>query len=189
MALQRWFDQAAEHSQSNGGGVIAGAPKALGLTVTRDEWRQAAEDMATDGGRLLSLWASRDGGGGRYRPSRIYCRRRRARILSLPLTAGASRLSWDRAMVSECQPHATRRDGSVRIASTDADTRPWLRHAAWPRDLSSVNPRRCAAIAAVPVTDHYAFVPVEGDGVHEIPVGPVHAGDHRARSFPLLGGR
>jgi len=26
------------------------------------------------------------------------------------------------------------------------------------------------------VIDHYSFVPVEGDGVHEIPVGPVHAG-------------
>ena len=24
--------------------------------------------------------------------------------------------------------------------------------------------------------DHYAFVKVTGDGVHEIPVGPVHAG-------------
>ena len=28
----------------------------------------------------------------------------------------------------------------------------------------------------MPVIDNYAFVPVEGDGVHEIPVGPVHAG-------------
>ena len=32
----------------------------------------------------------------------------------------------------------------------------------------------------------YRFVQVEGDGVHEIPVGPVHAGHHRARAFPLL---
>jgi Ni,Fe-hydrogenase III large subunit len=37
--------------------------------------------------------------------------------------------------------------------STDPDTRPWLRH-----------------------TGNYAFVRVEGEGVHEIPVGPVHAG-------------
>jgi Ni,Fe-hydrogenase III large subunit len=28
----------------------------------------------------------------------------------------------------------------------------------------------------VPITNHYAFVPVDGNGVHEIPVGPVHAG-------------
>src|SRR5260370_12272320 len=61
MALQRWFDHATQQPESNGGGVIVGAPKALGLTVTREEWCQAAEEIATHGGRLLSLWASRDG--------------------------------------------------------------------------------------------------------------------------------
>ena len=63
MVLQRWFDQAAQRTESNGGGAVAGAPHAWGLTVARDEWRQAAEDMAAHGGRLLSLWASRDGNG------------------------------------------------------------------------------------------------------------------------------
>jgi Ni,Fe-hydrogenase III large subunit len=61
------------------------------------------------------------------------------------------------------------------LRSTDADTRPWLRHAAWPESfhpLVHINtPPSLATVA-----DNYAFVPVEGDGVHEIPVGPVHAG-------------
>ena len=33
-----------------------------------------------------------------------------------------------------------------------------------------------AARSFEPGTDDYPFVPVEGEGVHEIPVGPVHAG-------------
>jgi Ni,Fe-hydrogenase III large subunit len=61
-------------------------------------------------------------------------------------------------------------------ASGAADTRPWLRHGAWPE--GSFPLRRdfdAAKLPANALTD-YAFVRVEGDGVHEIPVGPIHAG-------------
>jgi Ni,Fe-hydrogenase III large subunit len=55
------------------------------------------------------------------------------------------------------------------------DRRPWLRHDRWPADWfplrgESPTPREPDA------RESYAFVPVEGEGVHEIPVGPVHAG-------------
>ena len=61
-------------------------------------------------------------------------------------------------------------------ASGAADTRPWLRHGAWPDGAFPL--RRDFDATSLPangVTD-YAFVRVEGDGVHEIPVGPIHAG-------------
>ena len=63
------------------------------------------------------------------------------------------------------------------LQSTGADRRPWLRHAAWP---AWFHPLAAAADwpgppAPLPLDD-YAFVRVEGDGVHEVPVGPVHAG-------------
>jgi Ni,Fe-hydrogenase III large subunit len=45
------------------------------------------------------------------------------------------------------------------------DPRPWLDHGQW---------RRPGA-AARPATQ-YAFLPAEGEGLHQIPVGPVHAG-------------
>jgi hypothetical protein len=42
------------------------------------------------------------------------------------------------------------------------DDRPWLDHGVWP---------------AGPKADNaYAFLPSEGEGLHQIPVGPVHAG-------------
>jgi Ni,Fe-hydrogenase III large subunit len=63
------------------------------------------------------------------------------------------------------------------VRGRDADTRPWLRHAAWPADYVPLAPRTAEHRAeTTPDADRYAFVRVSGDGVHEIPVGPVHAG-------------
>jgi Ni,Fe-hydrogenase III large subunit len=56
------------------------------------------------------------------------------------------------------------------------DARRWLRHAAWPAGEFPLRKSVDAARAFEPVPDDYAFVSVQGDGVHEIPVGPVHAG-------------
>ena len=74
------------------------------------------------------------------------------------------------------------------------DTRKWLRHKAWNEDefpLRSDFVARVASSESPLATDHlplatchkplaevdgYAFIRVEGDGVHEIPVGPIHAG-------------
>ena len=62
------------------------------------------------------------------------------------------------------------------LRSTDPDTRPWLRHAAWPESyLPLVDPPQLVSHGE-PRLDTYEFVRVEGDGVHEIAVGPVHAG-------------
>ncbi len=175
MTLQRWFDQAARQSESNGGGMIVGAPKALGLTVSRDEWRQAAEDMATHGGRLLSLWASRNG----IEDDAVqaaFIANPGVLVLSLPVTASDARYPG----IEQWFPSASRMQRAVvdlsGLRSTDADTRPWLRHAAWPDNFHPLIDVDAPASPTVPVADHYAFVPVEGDGVHEIPVGPVHAG-------------
>ncbi len=62
------------------------------------------------------------------------------------------------------------------LRSTAADQRPWLRHAAWPADVYPL--RRDFGLENWFGNDveQYPFVPVAGAGVHEIPVGPVHAG-------------
>lgn len=51
------------------------------------------------------------------------------------------------------------------------DTRPWLDHGRWPL-------RAPLASTPVPAREYgaYAFLPAEGPALHEIPVGPVHAG-------------
>ena len=65
-------------------------------------------------------------------------------------------------------PPALRLERAIRDlwgldAQGSPDPRPWLDHGLWPASRSA---------AKAP----YPFLPVEGDGLHQIPVGPVHAG-------------
>jgi Ni,Fe-hydrogenase III large subunit/Ni,Fe-hydrogenase III component G len=71
-----------------------------------------------------------------------------------------------------------------------ADDRKWLRHKAWAedefplrKDFTRVAPDTSPAgrvpactLEPLAATDAYPFIRVHGDGVHEIPVGPIHAG-------------
>ena len=57
----------------------------------------------------------------------------------------------------------TIRDLHGLTADGSPDTRPWLDHGQWSTSRSE---------AKAP----YSFLPVEGEGLHQIPVGPVHAG-------------
>ena len=174
MVLRRWFDQAAQGTEPNAGGAIAGAPKSWSLTVTRDEWRRAAEDVAAHGGRLLSLWASRDGAGDDIVRA-AFIAEPGVLVLRLPLT-----FDTHYPGIEQWFPSASRMQRAVRdlsgLRATDADTRPWLRHAAWSEDFHPLIHVNTPPAPAIPITGDYAFVPVDGDGVHEIPVGPVHAG-------------
>jgi Ni,Fe-hydrogenase III large subunit/Ni,Fe-hydrogenase III component G len=51
------------------------------------------------------------------------------------------------------------------------DTRPWLDHGRW-----GVRSPLGQAAEAASSGSHYPFLAAEGEGLHEIPVGPVHAG-------------
>src|SRR6266853_1607059 len=62
------------------------------------------------------------------------------------------------------------------IPSADDDRRKWLRHGAWPEGAFPLRKNVEAAARFVQGPDRYPFIPVGGEGVHEIPVGPVHAG-------------
>jgi Ni,Fe-hydrogenase III large subunit/Ni,Fe-hydrogenase III component G len=175
MALQRWFQHAAQTSESNGGMMIAGAPKVLGLTVSSDEWQLAAEHVATGGGRLQSLWASRDRDG-QTQVRVAYTADQGVLVLSLPLPDGKTHYPG----IQQWFPSASRMQRAVAdlsgLRSTDPDTRPWLRHAAWPEGFHPLIEAHVPPSPSLPTIDRYVFIPVEGDGVHEIPVGPVHAG-------------
>jgi Ni,Fe-hydrogenase III large subunit len=56
------------------------------------------------------------------------------------------------------------------------DQRPWLWQAAWPIDQFPLRRDFVASPKWEPGQEDYSFVRVVGDGVHEIAVGPVHAG-------------
>ena len=64
----------------------------------------------------------------------------------------------------------------VGIAAQADDQRPWVWQASWPIDQYPLRRDFEASPKWEPGQEEYAFVRVDGDGVHEIPVGPVHAG-------------
>ncbi len=64
----------------------------------------------------------------------------------------------------------------VGVQSDADDQRPWTWQAAWPIDRFPLRRDFEASPKWEPGQEDYPFVRVNGDGVHEIPVGPVHAG-------------
>ena len=63
----------------------------------------------------------------------------------------------------------------VGAKPASGDQRSWLRHANWPADYWPLRgDTKDARFDAQ--NEDYPFVRVEGDGVHEVPVGPIHAG-------------
>lgn len=79
--------------------------------------------------------------------------------------------------LSPARPGAVRFERMIRdlwglVAEGGADLRPWLDHGRWPQ-TAPLAARPAPNAAAAPQPD---FLPVEGEGWHRIPVGPVHAG-------------
>src|SRR5439155_1750325 len=66
------------------------------------------------------------------------------------------------------------------------DQRPWAWQAAWPIDQFPLRRDFVASPKWEPGEEDYPFVRVAGDGVHEIAVGPVHAGIIEPGQFSRL---
>lgn len=130
-----------------------------------------------EGGRLVSLWGEegRDTSAG-FR-------------LCVVLEASDQLLVAEQALSSDAPihpdlsgifPSAARLQRAtfdlLGLRAMGGDARPWLRHAAWPTGAFPLRAGPVAAAVASAPAEPYQFVRVEGDGVHEIAVGPVHAG-------------
>ncbi len=147
--------------------------------VDAQQWSAAARAVAESGGRLVAVWGTdrRSAGYGRaacaafavfeglvWLELAVDDTTRSFPDLS-PAFACAARLQRAMADLSGLRP-----DGA-------ADARPWLDHGLWAAGLPPLDhDARPAAAASAALPADYAFVRVEGDGVHEIAVGPVHAG-------------
>ena len=166
MVAHAWFEKATP---------LAGAPGVAALEVGPEDWAVVALDIAATSGRLLALWAeSRASGGSCLRAA--YAAEPGVLLASLALPPGER----DYHGLHEVFPAAGRMQRAVAdlsgLVARGGDPRPWLRHAAWPAGFLPLADAAEPAPAAAAVTDDYPFVRVTGDGVHEIAVGPVHAG-------------
>ena len=144
--------------------------------VDAREWRTVAEQVREKGGRLVALWAAdeTDVGAG-YVVHAALAIRSGLVVLTLPATDERY------PDISDLFPAASRMQRAAYDllglrAEGAADARKWLRHAAWPETVFPLRKSFDARQSFDNGIDRYPFVKVEGEGVHEIPVGPVHAG-------------
>jgi Ni,Fe-hydrogenase III large subunit len=122
-------------------------PRAL---VHEDTWVRAIVLLAAGELTLLSIW----GDAGQVHMALLEPEDHRIAVLTLPCPAGGY------PSIGQAHPPAIRLERAIRdLFGFEPmglpDTRAWLDH----RDGTN-----------------YPFLPVEGEGLHQIPVGPVHAG-------------
>jgi Ni,Fe-hydrogenase III large subunit/Ni,Fe-hydrogenase III component G len=146
--------------------------------VARKPWKAAASLVKSLGGRLVSLWATdRRPIDGQMAVHTAYATAEGLAWVTLPLTD----LLRVYPGVDDVFANAVRMQRGVAdllglLPEEHHDDRPWLRHDRWPNDFHPLLAEHTGRETFELPYEPYPFVPVEGDGVHEIPVGPVHAG-------------
>lgn len=128
-------------------------------------------------GHLVALWVSDDRDRHRGFVLRVLLQDATGLVLLEHTLRDGSAQYPDLAMIF---PSANRMQRAAfdltGIASQSDDQRPWLRMASWPADAFPLRVDFEASSGWAPGEEPYPFVHVEGEGVHEIGVGPVHAG-------------
>lgn len=162
MSLKKWWTRAERLHGREAGGLVV---------VEAAEWLAAATDAAGAGGQLLALWVTPpsvlraallvDGG---------------LLVLELHLGEGGRRYRG----LQELFPAAARMQRAAAdltgVRADESDQRPWLRHASWDAGYWPLQEHTAPCGVDAGAVDDYRFVRVGGEGVHEIGVGPVHAG-------------
>ena len=159
----------------------AGTPVWRGCTAAREDLLDFATAAHQAGGRIAAIWgadARREAG-----VFRLNC--------VFGLDEGHAWLTLDLPATDPVYPDlaglfpaANRMQRAtcdlVGIASDGPDQRPWLRHGGWPAGWYPLRRDAAGAPAEPPAHENrptdYDFVQVGGEGAHEIPVGPIHAG-------------
>jgi Ni,Fe-hydrogenase III large subunit len=136
------------------------------FAVDAETWSAIGKALGDGEGELVSLWGDADAVHMAVRaPPAEPC------VVSLPVTAGTF------PSFGVHHPPAIRLERAVcdlygHVPQGPADRRPWLDHGQW--ELRAPLGARTPAPRSDPAD--YEFLPVHGHGLHQIPVGPVHAG-------------
>ena len=134
--------------------------------VDANGWHRATADLAEGRHVLVALWAEAHAVHLAVRDESV----NEMAVLSLDCSEGAY------PSVARMHPPALRLERAIRdmfrfTPEGLPDTRPWLDHGRW----GVAHPRGTAEPIHAPPPP-YSFLPVEGESLHQIGVGPVHAG-------------
>lgn len=166
MTLRSWWDVGTPFTQ---------VPGMRRVNVDAHSWARAAEGLARADAQLLALWAARAASAEGFLIRAAFLGEGVALMLELPIP----RCDVSYPGIEASFPAASRMQRAMYdlwgLRSTDPDGRAWLRHTTSRETQFPLRDTPDGA-AGTPSPDMYRFVQVDGDGVHEIPVGPVHAG-------------
>ncbi len=135
--------------------------------VTSDEWDAAAAAMATGSLTLVALWGDAD----IVHMSVHDQKAGEFAVLSVECNDGTY------PSVSKHHPPALRPERALRDLfglqpQGLPDERPWLDHGRWGLRY----PMQSGGASAATAPPRYEFLKADGENLHQIPVGPVHAG-------------
>jgi Ni,Fe-hydrogenase III large subunit/Ni,Fe-hydrogenase III component G len=166
---------------------LAGAVPAGIARVDSNQWNEAARLVHESGRKLVALW----GADNRDRDATFsvfaaYAVDTGLAVIELPISTPPGTDPACFPDLSFMFPVANRMQRAlydllgIRASETSVsdpvDRRPWLRHGAWPEGMFPLRRDFDGTQRFDNPQEVYPFVRVAGDGVHEIPVGPIHAG-------------
>ncbi|MEW6324567.1 MAG: NADH-quinone oxidoreductase subunit C [Nitrospirota bacterium] len=161
----------------------AGAPGSYPTSVplypvTDKQFKEAARALQLAGARLAGEWATDET---RYRRGFgvFACYNRNAEYLLVKLQLHEEHPTFP--SLTRKFPAAWRFERQIHsfmgiVPAGHPDLRPWIKHEDWPQGAWPLRKTFDPARPMPRVPGDYQWRRVEGDGVHEIPVGPVHAG-------------
>ncbi|HDR9482125.1 TPA: NADH-quinone oxidoreductase subunit C [Burkholderia aenigmatica] len=157
----------------------AGQIPAIVTDVDESKWLEIAHAAQSEQCRLVAMW-------GDEAPERVFTVNAAYEcedgILWVRLATGDKpRPEGDFPDLAEIFPYAARMQRAIfdligLRARAALDTRPWLHHGNWPADYFPLQTQATGVERFESNEADYPFVRVAGDGVHEIAVGPIHAG-------------
>ena len=157
---------------------LPGALHAWRCTIAEQDLRPICARVKDDGGRIVALlWCDETADHADFVVHVALVVR--AGLLCLTLRLPQERAEYPG--LADIFPSANRMQRATYDllgirAQGSTDRRKWVRHGTWPADTFPLRKEVAANADFGREDDRYPFVKVEGEGVHEIPVGPVHAG-------------
>lgn len=141
-------------------------------------WFRDAEMLRAAGARLLTLWGADDRDrDGRFRIYAAYLLKEGVAVFEHKMDSVTQPTYPSLAEIFPCSLHMERAVHDLfGITSIEPDHRGLLRHGGWPQTAFPLRRDFDGSQQFSINSQPYPFVRVEGDGVHEIAVGPVHAG-------------
>jgi Ni,Fe-hydrogenase III large subunit len=138
-------------------------PRAI---VEEDGWQAAIGELVAGRATLLGFWGEPDAV-----HMALLAEPNEIAVVSFDCTDG-----WFRS-VAAAHPPALRLERTIHDllgleAKGAGDTRPWLDHGVWGGQFPLGRRKRTSAGK----TEPYRFLPAEGEALHQVAVGPVHAG-------------